>query len=416
MDENKVKKYPPNICLAPFAYLTFDPNKNVSPCPALGGSVWQFPGQTMEQIWNNERVVEFREKMLDNQKHSVCARCWEEEEIGFTSQRTRLWNMSADPDGTTTDILESGATPQEILEPANYLKGPMQLAIKISNVCNLRCRSCNSRDSVTLAVEGEYYANEYNLIGKENMYILENESKTFSDEQIDDIVNICSNVRRIEFYGGEPLLDKQLPRLLQKLIDVGYAPNITINISTNITQELTPKLIDILTSFNSVNFNLSIDGWGEKFSYLRHPGDWDFVYKNIYKFIKIAISSKIQIKLLPVITVTSMNVYYLPELVDNLKKKFRLVPFMIIARLPNHFNIRHIPAPIAKEVIDSLQAYTDYDFSSIIKLLNADADPKFWASFEKWIRIMDSYRKEDFAKTFPEYTELIRKHNPEFLL
>lgn len=292
----------------------------------------------------------------------------------------------------------------------------MQLAIKISNVCNLRCRSCNSRDSVTLAVEGEYYANEYNLIGKENMYILENESKTFSDEQIDDIVNICSNVRRIEFYGGEPLLDKQLPRLLQKLIDVGYAPNITINISTNITQELTPKLIDILTSFNSVNFNLSIDGWGEKFSYLRHPGDWDFVYKNIYKFIKIAISSKIQIKLLPVITVTSMNVYYLPELVDNLKKKFRLVPFMIIARLPNHFNIRHIPAPIAKEVIDSLQAYTDYDFSSIIKLLNADADPKFWASFEKWIRIMDSYRKEDFAKTFPEYTELIRKHNPEFLL
>ena len=415
MDENKVK-YPPNVCLAPFAYLTFDPNKNVSPCPALGGSVWKFPTQTMKQIWNNEQVVEFRDHMLNNKRHDVCSRCWEEEEIGFTSQRTRLWNMSNDPDGTTTNILESGRTPQDVLEPANYLKGPMQLAIKISNVCNLRCRSCNSRDSVTLAVEGEYYAETYGLIGEENMYIMEKESKTFTDEQIDDIVSICSNVRRIEFYGGEPLLDKQLPRLLQKLIDTGYASEITINISTNLTQELTPTLVGILNSFKSVNFNLSIDGWEEKFTYIRHPGNWDFVYKNVLKFIKFAITSKTQIKLLPVITVTSMNVYYLPELVENLKKKFRLTPFLIIARLPDHFSIRHIPEPIAQEVAAKLKAYTDYDFSSIVKLLEAPADPVFWTGFKKWIRIMDEYRKEDFAATFPEYTDLIRKHDAEFLL
>ena len=416
MDENKIKKYPPNICLAPFAYLTFDPNKNVSPCPALGGSVWKFPEQTMKQIWENENVVEFRNKMLNNERHDVCARCWEEEEIGFTSQRTRLWDMCADPDGTATNILESGRTPQDVLEPATYLKGPMQLAIKISNVCNLRCRSCNSRDSITLAVEGEYYAETYGLTGEENMYIMEKESKTFADDQIDDIVSICSNVRRIEFYGGEPLLDKQLPRLLQKLIDVGYSKEITINISTNCTHELSPALVKILNEFKAVNFNLSIDGWAEQFTYIRHPGDWDVVYKNILKFIRVAITSKVQIKLLPVITVTSMNVYYLPELVKNLKEKFRLTPFMIIARLPDHFSIRHVPEPIAQEVVTKLQAYTDYDFSSIVKLLDAPADPAFWTSFKKWIRIIDEYRKEDFTATFPEYTKLIRKHDAEFLL
>jgi hypothetical protein len=111
-----------------------------------------------------------------------------------------------------------------------------------------------------------------------------------------------------------------------------------------------------------------------------------------------------------------MNVYYLPELVKNLKEKFRLTPFMIIARLPDHFSIRHVPEPIAQEIITKLQTYTDYDFSSIIKLLEAPADPAFWTGFKKWIRIMDEYRKEDFAATFPEYTELIRKHDAEFLL
>ena len=111
-----------------------------------------------------------------------------------------------------------------------------------------------------------------------------------------------------------------------------------------------------------------------------------------------------------------MNVYYLPELVENLKKKFRLTPFLIIARLPDHFSIRHIPEPIAQEVAAKLKAYTDYDFSSIVKLLEAPADPVFWTGFKKWIRIMDEYRKEDFAATFPEYTDLIRKHDAEFLL
>jgi hypothetical protein len=84
--------------------------------------------------------------------------------------------------------------------------------------------------------------------------------------------------------------------------------------------------------------------------------------------------------------------------------------------LPDHFSIRHIPESIAQEVAAKLKTYTDYDFSSIVKLLEAPADPVFWAGFKKWIRIMDEYRKEDFAAIFPEYTNLIRKHDAEFLL
>lgn len=414
MEENKIK-YPPNVCLAPFVYLTFDPVHNVSPCPALGGCVWQFKDKSIREIWSSPEVTEFRQAMLENKRHEVCSRCWEEESVGLRSQRTRLWDMCSDPDGTTTRILETDRTPQDALEPASYAEGPMQLAIKISNVCNLRCRSCNSNDSVTLAVEGKVYFEKFGMDKVVNVYYQETEPKTFTDEKIDQVVDMCHNVRRLEFYGGEPLLDKQLPKLLKKLVDIGYAPQITINISTNITQELDDSLVDILTKFQKVNINLSMDGWAEKFTYLRHPGDWDFVYKNVFRFIKAAVRSK-KMKLLPVITVTTMNVHHLPELVANMKKHFRLTPFLILVRKPFHFSVRNIPEPIANEIIAKLEAYTDFDFTPIINALRGPADPKLWEDFKIWTKMIDDYRQENFVTVFPEYTELIRKYDPGFLL
>ena len=409
MADNKITEYPANICLAPFTYLTFDPANNVSPCPALGGSVWRFGDQTIHKIWTSPELTAFRQDMLENRRHDVCSRCWEEEAVGMPSQRTRLWDMSSDPSGTKTGILETAITPADVLQPATYTKGPMQLAIKISNVCNLRCRSCNSNDSVTLSVEGRYYNKNYQL--RDNVYFQETTAKTFTDQQIDDVVDMCHNVRRLEFYGGEPLLDKQLPRLLQKLIDRRYSKQITINISTNITQALTTSLVKLLLAFEKVQINLSMDGWAEKFEYLRHPGNWHQVYRNVFAFIKASIASSGRIKLLPVITVTTMNVHHLPDLVANMKQHFRLVPFLILCRKPYYFSVRNIPEPIAKEIISKLNSCPDYDFAAISRALAEPADPEMWDEFKSWTQMIDQYRKESFSATFPEYADLIKRHD-----
>ena len=409
MADNKITEYPANICLAPFTYLTFDPANNVSPCPALGGSVWQFGDQTIHKIWTSPELTAFRQDMLENRRHDVCSRCWEEEAVGMPSQRTRLWNMSSDPSGTKTGILETAITPADVLQPATYTKGPMQLAIKISNVCNLRCRSCNSNDSVTLSVEGRYYNENYQL--RDNVYFQETTAKTFTDQQIDDVVDMCHNVRRLEFYGGEPLLDKQLPRLLQKLIDRGYSKQITINISTNITQALTTSLVKLLLAFEKVQINLSMDVWAEKFEYILHPGKWDLVYKNTLAFIRWSRVSNGRITLLPVITVTTMNVHHLPDLVANMKKHFRLVPFLILCRKPYYFSVRNIPEPIAQEIISKLNSCPDYDFAAISRALAEPADPEMWDEFKSWTQMIDQYRKESFSATFPEYADLIKRHD-----
>lgn len=402
---------PENLCLAPYAYLTFDPAKNVSPCPALGGSVWNFKKQDFHKIWTNKELTDFRTHMMNNKKHNVCHRCWNEEAVGMDSERTMLWNPAKDPTGTESKILFTDKTAQQVLK--DYNAGPMQIIIKVGNICNLRCRSCNSADSITLAVEGQYYADNYGL--KNNFYIKETETKVFTDNDIDEIISFCGNVRRIEFYGGEPLMDKQLPVLLQKLIEINYADKISLNISTNITQLFSEHHIELLSKFNHLNLNLSIDGWGPHFTYLRHPAKWSTVYNNFKKFIELTESNRINMSLLPVITVTSMNVYYLPELISNLQREFNLSPFLILAWHPMYYSIRNIPEDISAVIADKLSKFDQFNLGAIVNALNDKGNPKFWDQFKQWTAMVDDYRGESFAETFPEYTSLIRQYDANFL-
>ena len=407
MDENKVN-LPNNLCLTPFTHITFDPAMNVSPCPALGGSVWNFEGQSYADIWNNSEYQSFRDHMLDNGKHEVCQRCWNEEAVGMKSERTMLWDPVEDPTGQKTFILDTNKTACSVAEPNNYRAGPMQIVIKVGNVCNLRCRSCNSADSITLAVEGRYYAEKHGF--KKNFYIKETEPKIFTDQQIDEIIKFCDNVVRIEFYGGEPLLDRQMPKFLKKLVELGHSKRINLNISTNITQKINDDLIQVLSNFNHVNINLSIDGWGDKFTYLRHPADWDQVYENIHQFIQLRDRDVINMSLLPVITVTSMNVYYLPELITNIKQHFDLGVFLILAWYPYYYSVRNIPAEISQEICNKLSGFELHNLDPIIEAVKSPANLKSWNEFLVWTRMVDEYRQEDFSATFPEYADIIKKH------
>jgi hypothetical protein len=106
-----------------------------------------------------------------------------------------------------------------------------------------------------------------------------------------------------------------------------------------------------------------------------------------------------------------MNVHHLPDLVANMKQHFDLVPFLILCRKPYYFSVRNIPEPIAEEIRDRLTAYTDYNFAAIVRALAEPADPAMWEEFKSWTQMIDQYRKERFSTTFPEYNQLIKRHD-----
>ena len=115
--------------------------------------------------------------------------------------------------------------------------------IGVTEQCNLRCRYC--------CYSGSYSGKRTH--GIRNILL----------EDVDDIVKFIETIsgeklKRIAFYGGEPLLNMDIIRYLVETCRHKWGNRVTFSISTNGTR-LTPKIIEWLIQ-NDVEIAISLDG------------------------------------------------------------------------------------------------------------------------------------------------------------
>lgn len=407
---------PKNTCLAPFVVATINPMGNQSPCPTLGGDHWDFAGRGLQERWVSPELNNFRDAVLNNEQLPACVRCWSEEAVGGYSFRKELYNPDNDPEGTATKLFGSPIPVKVAVKEQFYHRGPMQLVMKVNNVCNLRCRSCNAMDSVLYKTEGRRYQEKYGV--NELIYTRGADATYWTDEQLREIFEFSGNLRRLELYGGEPLLDKQTPKLLKMLADSGRSQHIVLNVSTNGTIRPNDEWIDTVSKFSHFNLNLSIDGIGDHFTYLRHPGNWGDVKENIDFFhneFRDKLKNNTSYTLLPVVTLSILNVFYLPEIVTELQNLTGVFPHINLVRKPWYYRIDNMPDGIKKAVEEKLIKSGISQLEPYIKFMNeTPMDPVFWNDFKFWTHAKDEYRDESFANTFPEFFQEVIKVDTEF--
>ncbi len=381
-----------NACPAFFLDATIDPAGSYSPCTALGGSGFKFAGQSFKATWMDPKLEDARNRSSRGEQLPMCGRCWKEEALDFVSERQYL-TADVPPDVDYTD-------------KQYYSVGPRHLNIKVSNICNLRCRTCQSKDSYLYHIEGEYYEKTHGIT--RTAYTLEKFKKHFTDQQLDELFEFSHNLERIELYGGEPFLDDQVPKYLLRLVNAGLAKNIDLSVSTNATHELTDTWRRILTNFKNVIINVSIDGVGAQFTYMRHPGRWDQVENNIADFFALEHSAN-NITVQPVVTVSALNVLSFPA-VFKYFEQYSVEPFIILVQWPTYYCVNVLPDSVKDEVSQRLASYNNERFVPIINLINTKRYDR-WENFKFWTRAKDDYREEDFLNTFPEMAQLLLKHN-----
>jgi MoaA/NifB/PqqE/SkfB family radical SAM enzyme len=233
-----------------------------------------------------------------------------------------------------------------------------------------------------------------------------------SNENIDQIFNLGKNLERIEFYGGEPLLDIPTLSLLQKLIDSGQSKNITLFYNTNCMVTPTPQQYQLWDQFKSIEFNFSIDDIQERFAYNRHPGVWTEALANIESIRSHDWS--IPTKFLAICTVSNLNIFYLPELLDTVEQ-LGLPYFLNNVYGPEYYDIGYLPMAVKQKVIEKLKTYKDLSrIQFLINMLAAPENLQNWEQFKFWVRAKDEYRKENFAQTYPEFYNICKEADPGF--
>jgi MoaA/NifB/PqqE/SkfB family radical SAM enzyme len=157
-------------------------------------------------------MKKLREDFLAGKKPQNCRRCWNEERAGRKSKRMH-----------TLDRLKHVITDTEWTAEAK----PLQfLDLKLGNICNLKCRSCNA-DSSTSWIQDYYKLKDTVKLASGYHWIKSNPD--FSFDWVDDesfynqLTEYAPNLEQIHISGGEPFLVPTHFKLLEKLVTEAVA-------------------------------------------------------------------------------------------------------------------------------------------------------------------------------------------------
>lgn len=391
------------FCVLPWISLEASPIGTVRPCCLADEEIRDDQGHkfdlrtaTFSDIQHSAHMQSLREEFLAGAKPQTCRKCWNEERAGRTSKRMH-----------TLDRLKHILGEQTWTADAKPL---MFLDLKLGNICNLKCRICGSWSSSQFATEElqwvprdeqkQTYA--YQML-RAGAWPRENDQFW---QQIDQHL---TDIRYIEFTGGEPFLIQEHFDMLQGMVDRGIAHQVEIHYNTNGTH-YPEKAESIWRHFRTVEIAFSIDDVGERFEYQRSNAVWTEVCENLDRFRDLKeIHSNIQLQICT--TVNVFNVRYLGQVAHWLELNRESFSFVYWNVMHDawYFSIACLPDTAKAEIaqyLDSVQTCYRDEFDRIRDFMTNGASTDGVMTCMK-IADLDRKRNQNLWSVAPELAQLL---------
>lgn len=323
---------------------------------------------------------------------------FEDEFLKYRSKKT-CYDCLQYVNGDITDI---NYYPNRALTnvPDNTHTYPTYAELAIDTKCNAACLSCNDSLSSLWASQNikfnikteDYYPDPQN-----DNQVVEDLFNKFNFKYLTDL----------NFLGGEPLISKANFLVIERLVELGIANNVSVVFTTNGSTKLTDYQIKLLTHFRRVVFTYSVDGVEDRFHYLRYPLKW----KKLLSVIESTknINSIPRLKVIINTTVNSLNAFYLDEIETWFNNYFEGDPYflnlhyslcqrtMSLEALPKEANI-YLKQKYASNPRLSRMFNNEFTQTHAVEtLLN-------------YLELWDHNRKLDWKKTFPDAVPFYEKY------
>jgi hypothetical protein len=304
---------------------------------------------SLAEIWNSHGMKDIRRRMAAGEQLSNCDACFNNESYGRSSYRTysneRWLEQRADGPSLARTISDSadGAAPHS----------PMYFDLRLGNICNLKCTACKPLYSSQIerdAVQSKWVVDApYKRLG--NRFHTEDE---WFDAQpmIDEVVGMADNLKLIQLAGGEPTINRTQIALLQSLCDSGRAADIDLEVVSNLSN-VRQAVFDIFAQFKSLTVALSIDGSRGTYEYVRFPGKWASLLKNVARLretrpgVRIAINAVLQ----------AVNAYNIVDLFDWADSEDIPIGLSIGRGLDHYNDFRILPRPMRDAFRTQFEGY-----------------------------------------------------------
>ena len=377
---------------------------------------------SLEDIWNNDTMQRIRRQVLTGNRPAECAPCFNLEDQGVESLRQR--HIKGEIPEARINLYPN--TPLQEVMPFEF----PTMEIKMNNLCNLKCRMCNPMDSTSWndwsEVEG-YYKNEDNFL-VQKIIDLNLKQKPFLDSFVDtdnwwaSFEKLLPYFRRVEFAGGEPLIDPTHYKILDMLAP--YGDNIEIKYATNLTMlgKSNRTVWQYWPKFKSVAVNVSIDGLGNSYEYIRGNASWAELVNNIKQIQTIPNISRI----VGAVAVQVSNVMVLDKMIKYFLDDIGIVFYTNMVQYPNVLSAQVIPNELkslaviklkaVRELVPTfklvkehpmLEALTYKQIDGIINFILAKDNTHLWNDCIEYNRRLDITREQSFFDVTPEFRQYV---------
>lgn len=396
------------FCIVPWVHLRLGQDGETYPCCRMNefypyGSVTR---QSIEEIWNSEPIRKLRLQMLSGKKLPLCEDCYACERKGALSLRQK---MNSDFSRASERVTHTGA------DGRVPFAGLLSLDLRLSNVCNLRCRSCGPQNSTA------WYGDAKKLGSSVPDQILRFPG---GEDGIRGMLDAhLSTLKLIYFAGGEPLLEELHYFILERLIACGRT-DIELDYNTNFSvlgrkQWNAPSM---WRQFDKVTVSASLDGVGEQAEFIRKGLVWRDVEVNFKRLKTEAPRTSFYVYS----TVSAMNAFHITVAIDKFQELGMLSS-------PQAFTLNVVTSPdyLRLSLFNETERaslhrhYTNYvkiakirhgtefsehiakEFAKVLEQVDSEFDPTVRIRFRSYMLTLDRIRAERSFMVFPDLADII---------
>lgn len=380
-------------------------------------------------LHNTSKKMAARAQMLKGERPTECEYCWNMEDIGEISDRSRKSARDwAEPH--FADVVSSGLGER---------KSPSYLEVAFDSACNLKCAYCSPSNSTSWLQEikrfGAYpTAGRFNdlagLSAQGAMPLPAGEPNPFVDAFWEWWPEVSVGLDAFRITGGEPLLSPHTWKFLDRVIEsplprMDFVVNSNLAVDGALAEKLADRLNRLYGKVKSVKMYVSMDTFGAQAEYIRFGLNYEEFLENCRRVLR-GVENGFSFHFM--MTVTALSVTGLRRFMEDvraLKNEFPRHEILADAsylRHPSFMAVRILPLEFTNYFDDALaymqaNGFEEAEVESVRRILQwmklsrlSPADLKQDRSdFFKMFTEYDRRRETSFAVTFPEFVDFWRE-------
>lgn len=368
------------FCHSPWTNIDISPQGKIAPCCKFRHDQYAAPldikNSSVEDYLQSQTLIQIKQDFRKGEWPVGCERCRIEEENQIKSKRI----LDHDRWKKHYDVYD--------LDSGKFITA----SVAFGNTCNLKCITCGPHAS------SRWHKEHLDLFG------IDIPSNHFYKQGfVEELGDSMPGLIHLDIPGGEPFVSgvEQQFQLLSSLRK--RASEITLHYTTNAAIFPEDRWWNCWKDFQEIDLQISLDGIGERFEYIRYPAVWSEVVHNIDLYLQKQ-KTLHNFRLSVSVCVSAYNIGYLDEILSWCHDKGLPSPWLGRLHTPSHMRPTIYPDKIKSKIIETLQKSPYNELKSWAKLLISIDDSHEFSKFVQRTQQHDLYRSTDFCKTFGEMT------------